>query len=152
MDESLLLTPRDDEYYMRIALDRARLAYDSGEVPIGAVVVCNGEVIGTGYNQTESLSDVTAHAEMIALTSAQNHLGAKSLPDCTLYVTVEPCAMCAGAAMWSRLRRVVWGASEPKVGFSTLNPRILHPKTTITSGILEEECRSLMQSFFKSRR
>lgn len=152
MDLPFSQNVRDDEYYMRIALEEAKHAYDNGEVPIGAVVVCDGEIIGRGYNQTESLQDVTAHAEMIAITSAQNYLGAKSLPQCTLYVTVEPCAMCAGASMWSRLQRVVWGVSEPKVGFSTLNPRILHPKTTITSGILEDECRKLMQSFFKSKR
>lgn len=141
-----------DEYYMRAALEEAKHAYDNGEVPIGAVVVSDGEIIGRGYNQTESLQDVTAHAEMIAITSAQNYLGAKSLPQCTLYVTVEPCTMCAGASMWSRFQKVVWGANEPKVGFTTLNPKILHPKTITVSGILEDECRELMQSFFKERR
>lgn len=152
MDNLFTPTPRDDEYYMRVALEEAHRAYDLGEVPIGAVVVCDGEIIGRGYNQTEALQDVTAHAEMIAITSAQNHLGFKALPSCILYVTVEPCAMCAGASMWCRLQRIVWGASEPKVGFSTLNPRILHPKTTTTSGILEDECRELMQAFFRAKR
>ena len=152
MDPYNIHKERTDEDFMRIALEEAQKAYDNDEIPIGAIVVSDGEIIGRGYNQTESLKDVTAHAEMIAITSAQNYLGAKSLPDCTLYVTVEPCAMCAGASMWSRFKRIVWGASEPKVGFTTLSPKILHPKTLVTSGILEDECRELMQSFFKSKR
>lgn len=141
-----------DEYYMRQALEEARLAFEAGEVPIGAVIVVNDSIIGRGHNLTESLQDVTAHAEMMAITAAQNYLGSKVLPDCTLYVTIEPCVMCAGALRWSRISRVVWGASEPKVGFSLFSDKILHPSTSVTSGIMAEECAALMQDFFASKR
>lgn len=142
-----------DEYFMREALREAELAREADEVPIGAVVVSpQGEIIGRGHNQTEALHDVTAHAEMIALTSAQNHLGAKVLTDCAIYVTVEPCVMCAGAIRWCRPVRVVWGVDEPKVGFTTVSREILHPRTEVVRGVLESQCRDLMTSFFRSKR
>ena len=148
-----LLPHKDDEYYMREALREARAAYDEGEVPIGAVIVSRGQIIGRGHNQTETLGDVTAHAEMLAITAAQNALGAKVLPECDLYVTVEPCVMCAGAIGWSRFQRVVWGCPEPKAGFTVkADAGILHPKTQVVSGILTEECADLLRSFFRSRR
>ncbi len=150
MDMMLSLS---DEALMREALREAELAREEGEVPIGAVVVSpDGEIIGRGHNQTEGLRDVTAHAEMIALTSAQGHLGAKLLTDCTLYVTIEPCVMCAGAIRWCRPTRLVWGADEPKVGFTTVSREILHPKTEVTSGILADDCRELMSRFFRDKR
>lgn len=144
-----------DEYYMSLALRQAEEAFDQDEVPVGAIVVCNGKIIGTGYNQTETLNDVTAHAEMIALTAAANNLGGKYLPQCTLYVTVEPCIMCAGALGWSQIGRIVYGASDPKRGFTKfcdhkLSP--LHPKTIVTKGIMEEEASELMKDFFKNKR
>ena len=143
-----------DEYFMQLALREAQRAFDEDEVPIGAVVVQNGKVIARGYNMTEKLNDPTAHAEMIALTSAFGHMGAKYLPDATLYVTVEPCVMCAGALYWSKLSKVVWGAADPKNGFSRVQPVVspFHPKTEIITGILENECAALMQEFFRSKR
>lgn len=143
-----------DEYFMQLALREAQRAFDEDEVPIGAVVVQNGKVIARGYNMTEKLNDPTAHAEMIALTSAFGNMGAKYLPDATLFVTVEPCVMCAGALYWSKLSRVVWGASDIKNGFSRVKPAVslFHPKTEIVTGILEEECAILMKEFFKSKR
>ena len=154
MDSLGLSDPRD-EYYMSLALRQAEEAFDSDEVPVGAVVVCNGKIIGTGYNQTEQLKDVTAHAEMIALTAAENNMGAKYLPECTLYVTVEPCIMCAGALGWSQIGRVVYGAADAKRGFMRfckdgISP--LHPKTIVTKGILEEEASGLMVDFFQNKR
>lgn len=146
--------PRD-EFYMALALRQAEEAFDSDEVPVGAVIVCNGKVIGSGYNQTEALTDVTAHAEMIALTAAANNLGGKYLNQCTLYVTVEPCIMCAGALGWSQIGRIVYGAADPKRGFTQFcSPGIspLHPKTIVTPGIMAEECSSLMKEFFKKKR
>lgn len=149
-----LSDPRDS-FFMSLALRQAEEAYDSGEVPVGAVVVCNGRIIGTGYNQTEALNDVTAHAEMIALTAAENNLGGKYLPQCTLYVTVEPCIMCAGALGWSQIGRIVYGASDPKKGFTRFckeNLTPLHPNTVVTKGVLEEEASTLMKDFFKEKR
>ena len=149
-----MLDPRD-EYYMSLAMRQAEEAFDADEVPVGAVVVCNGKVIGTGNNQTETLKDVTAHAEMIALTAAANNLGGKYLPQCTLYVTVEPCIMCAGALGWSQIGRIVYGASDPKRGFTKFcqeNLSPLHPKTIVTKGIMEEEASELMKEFFKNKR
>lgn len=143
---------KKDEQYMRRALDEARLALNAGEVPIGAVVVCRNRIISQAHNLTETLCDVTAHAEMQAITAAANALGGKYLTDCTLYVTVEPCAMCAGAIGWAQIPRIVYGAPDEKRGYHDLAPKALHPKTTVTSGILEEECRRLMQDFFRSRR
>ncbi|CQB86816.1 cytosine deaminase [Chlamydia trachomatis] len=152
MMSELSIVPFSDQYFMKLALQEAQLAYEAEEVPIGAVIVSRDTVIGRGHNLTETLQDVTAHAEMIALTAAQNYLGCKVLPDCTLYVTVEPCVMCAGAIRHSRLKRVVWGADEPKSGNTRFSDDILHPSTLVTRGILAEECASLMQDFFRHRR
>lgn len=142
----------DDEKYMRMALREAEAAMQADEVPIGAVIVCRGRVIARGHNLTETLTDVTAHAEMQAITSGANMLGGKYLKDCTLYVTVEPCVMCAGAIGWAQISRVVYGACDEKRGYSRYAPNALHPKTTVTSGVLEEECKSLMQAFFQAKR
>ncbi len=141
-----------DEKFMRMALHEAEEAMRRDEIPIGAVVVCKGQVIARAYNLTETLTDVTAHAEMQAITSAANRLGGKYLTDCTLYVTVEPCAMCAGALGWSQIARVVYGAADEKRGFGKLAPDALHSKTEVTSGVLEAECASLMREFFKGKR
>ena len=137
---------------MRLALDEARQAYEAGEIPIGAVVVCRERPIARAHNLTETLNDVTAHAEMQAITAAANTLGGKYLTDCTLYVTVEPCTMCAGAIGWAQIPRIVYGTADPKRGFHDLAPKALHPKATVTAGVLEEECRRLMQDFFASKR
>jgi tRNA(adenine34) deaminase len=141
-----------DEQYMRRALQEAQTAYDEGEIPIGAVIVCQNRIIARAHNLTETLNDVTAHAEMQAITMAANELGGKYLTDCTLYVTVEPCPMCAGALGWSQIPRIVYGCEDPKRGYREYAPRALHPKTNVTGGILEEECRQLMQDFFRNRR
>ncbi len=141
-----------DEQFMRRALDEARAALAAGEIPIGAVVVCRGRVISRAHNLTETLCDVTAHAEMQAITAAANALGGKYLTDCTLYVTVEPCAMCAGAIGWAQLSRVVYGAPDEKRGYTLLAPRALHPKCMVTSGVLAGECSRLMKGFFAARR
>lgn len=142
----------DDTFYMNKALEEARRALDKGEVPIGAVVVCRDTIIGRGHNLTETLTDVTAHAEMQAITAAANELGGKYLTDCTLYVTVEPCVMCAGALGWSQIGRVVFGTADEKRGYQRFAPGALHPRTEVTAGVLEEECRRLMQEFFRSKR
>jgi len=141
-----------DEYFMRQALRQAEMAFESGEVPIGAVVVSDFQIIGKGYNQTEMLQDPTAHAEMIAITAACQAVGSKYLPECSIYVTVEPCVMCAGALRWAQIGRVIYGASEPKTGFSRLEGGILHPKSLITYGLLAEESKALMQDFFQMKR
>ena len=141
-----------DEQYMQRALDEARLALQEGEIPIGAVIVCKVRIIARAHNLTETLCDVTAHAEMQAITSAANLLGGKYLTDCTLYVTVEPCTMCAGAIGWAQIPRIVYGCADDKRGFHTYAPRAMHPKASITGGILEEECRQLMQDFFRQKR
>ncbi len=143
---------KKDKFYMARALDEARTALQKGEIPIGAVVVCKDRIISRAHNLTETLTDVTAHAEMQAITSAANTLGGKYLTDCTLYVTVEPCTMCAGAIGWAQIPRIVYGASDPKRGYQLYAPHALHPKTTVTSGVLEEECRELMQQFFREKR
>ena len=137
---------------MRKALQEAELAYEEGEIPIGAVIVCQDRIISRAHNLTETLHDVTAHAEMQAITAAANQLGGKYLKDCTLYVTVEPCVMCAGALGWSQMSRVVYGASDEKRGYEKYAPHAMHPKCEITRGVLEEECRTLMQKFFQERR
>ena len=142
----------NDTRYMTMALAEAQKALAMGEVPIGCVIVADGQVVGRGHNLTETLQDVTAHAEMQAITAATNTLGGKYLSQCTLYVTVEPCVMCAGAIGWSQIRRVVYGAADEKRGFMTYAPKALHPKCTISSGVLEEECRQLIQSFFAKKR
>jgi tRNA(adenine34) deaminase len=141
-----------DERYMRKALEEARRAFDADEIPVGAVVVCGDQIIARGHNLTEMLHDVTAHAEMQAITAAAEHLGGKYLDVCTLYVTVEPCIMCAGAIGWSQLGRLVYGASDPKRGYSFFAPKALHPKTKVVSGVLEEECGALMKDFFQRKR
>ena len=141
-----------DEQYMKQALQEAHKAFSEGEVPIGAVIVCRGQVIARGHNLTERLHDVTAHAEMQAITSAANNLGGKYLTDCTLYVTLEPCVMCAGALAWSQIGRVVYGADDPKRGFTTLQGRIFHPKTVVEKGVMQQECEALMKVFFKTLR
>lgn len=141
-----------DERFMRRALQEAEAARDAGEIPVGAIVVAGDRIIARAHNLTETLSDVTAHAEMQAITSAANQLGGKYLTDCTLYVTLEPCVMCAGAIGWSQLRRVVYGASDEKRGFTKFAPKALHPKCKVTTGVLEEECRQLITDFFRSRR
>ena len=141
-----------DEDYMRRALEQARLAYEKDEVPVGAVVVCRDRIIARAHNLTETLTDVTAHAEMQAITAAADALGGKYLDPCTLYVTVEPCVMCAGALGWSQIGRIVYGASDPKRGFAAFATQALHPKTEVTAGVLEEECAALMKQFFKEKR
>ncbi len=141
-----------DEYYMKKALEEARIAFDKDEVPVGAVVVCRDRIIARAHNLTELLGDVTAHAEMQAITAAANALGGKYLDVCTLYVTVEPCVMCAGAIGWSQLGRLVYGASDPKRGYAAFAPNALHPKTEVVSGVLAEDCGSLMRDFFKRKR
>ena len=146
------VSPTDDIRYMKMALDEAMCAYDNEEVPVGAVVVCKGRVIARAHNLTETLTDVTAHAEMQAVTAAANHLGGKYLADCTLYVTVEPCIMCAGALGWAQLGRLVYGAPDDKRGYRRFAPQALHPKTVVTAGVLEEECAELMKRFFTERR
>lgn len=143
---------RKDEQFMRRALVEAEAARDAGEIPVGAVIVAGDRVIARAHNLTETLGDVTAHAEMQAITSAANQLGGKYLPECTLYVTVEPCVMCAGAIGWAQIRRVVFGASDEKRGFMRFAPKALHPKCSVTSGVLEEECGELMTEFFRNRR
>ena len=141
-----------DEKFMRLALNEARKALDQQEVPIGAVVVADGAVIGRGHNLVETLSDPTAHAEMQALTAAASTLGGKYLPKCTLYVTVEPCIMCAGAIGWAQVSRVVWGADDPKKGYRRYCGTVFHPKTTVTSGVLAADCEALITSFFAGLR
>ena len=142
----------DDTYYMQMALEQARMAGERKEIPIGAVVVCKGRIIARAHNLTETLNDPTAHAEMQAITAATEYLGGKYLSDCTLYVTVEPCPMCAAALAWAQIPRIVYGADDPKRGYSLFSPSLLHPRTKVTKGILAEECATLMTDFFKSRR
>lgn len=142
----------DDKNYMAKALEQAREAAAAGEVPVGAVVVCRGRIIARAHNLTETLHDVTAHAEMQAITAAADALGGKYLDVCTLYVTVEPCVMCAGAIGWSQLGRLVYGAADPKRGFTVFAPGALHPKTEVTAGVMADECGALMRDFFRARR
>jgi tRNA(adenine34) deaminase len=141
-----------DKYFMNIALREAEAAFEQGEIPVGAVVVLNNTVIAKAHNLTQTLNDVTAHAEMQALTAAFHHLGAKYLNDCVLYVTLEPCVMCAGALFWSQIGKVVYGTSDPKRGFSLVNASLLHPKTEVVSGVLREESQALLEVFFKKLR
>lgn len=147
-----MLSVQTDEYFMKQALQLAEQAAEEGEVPIGAIVVSQFRIIGKGYNQTEKLQDPTAHAEMLAITAACTTLGAKYLQDCTIFVTVEPCVMCAGAIRWAQVGRVVYGASEEKFGSVHQHPRIYHPKSAIEGGVLKLEAATLMQNFFRSRR
>jgi tRNA(adenine34) deaminase len=141
-----------EEHFMKEALKEAKLAFDKDEVPIGAVIVCNNKIISRAYNLVETLNDVTAHAEMQAFTSAANHLGGKYLSECTLYVTIEPCVMCAGASYWAHIGKIVFGAYDEKKGFGLIKAPLVHPKTQISGGILKEECAALMSSFFAKKR
>ncbi len=141
-----------DESFMKKALEEAQKAYRQGEVPIGAIVVCENQIIAKAHNRTEYLNDVTAHAEILAITTASEYLGAKYLKDCTLYVTVEPCVMCAGALAWSQIGKVVYGSVEEKHGFMRFGKALLHPKTQVAYGVLEQECTALMKDFFKNKR
>ena len=141
-----------DEYFMRLALTEAKKAFEEDEVPVGAVIVCKGAVIGKGYNMTERLNDVTAHAEMIAFTAAASYLNSKYLKECTLYVTLEPCIMCAGAGFWTQVSSIVYGAADEKRGFLREGRQLLHPTTTLKGGVLEEECSELVKSYFRSKR
>ena len=146
------INPFDDNYFMKQALIEAKKAYDKNEVPVGAVVVCDNQIIARSYNYTEALNDVTAHAEMQAFTSASDYLGGKYLNECTLYVTLEPCVMCSGAAYWTQLKELVYGASDKKRGFQNIKTNLLHPKTKLKGGVMQEECSKLLSDFFKSKR
>ena len=141
-----------DEKYMSLALHEAQKALSEGEVPVGCIIVSEGQIVGRGHNLTETLRDVTAHAEIQAITAASQTLGGKYLTDCTLYVTVEPCVMCAGAIGWAQVKRVVYGCSDEKRGYSRFAPEAFHPKTLVKSGVLENECRQMMQDFFSKKR
>ncbi len=141
-----------DEYFMNEALKEAQKAFDADEVPVGAVIVANNKIIARAHNYTERLNDVTAHAEMQAITSAANAIGGKYLSDCTLYVTLEPCVMCAGALHWSHITKIVYGASDSKKGYSKINQVVLHPKTVVVKGILEDACSKLLTDFFQAKR
>ncbi|HSW67930.1 MAG TPA: nucleoside deaminase [Bacteroidales bacterium] len=148
----MTIISNDDESFMLLALKEAQKALDANEVPIGAVIVSNGRIIGRAHNLTERLGDVTAHAEMQAITSAAANLGGKYLAGCTLYVTVEPCQMCAGALFWTQISRIVYGAPDNKRGFTRIGSRMLHPATILQGGLMQEECASLMKQFFKNKR
>ena len=141
-----------DEYFMKEALKQATLAFESDEVPVGAVIAYDNQIIARAHNLTETLTDVTAHAEMQAFTSATDFIGGKYLPECTLYVTLEPCIMCAGAAYWTQIGRIVFGAYDPKRGYSTVGSSIIHPGTKVTGGIMKEECGNLLSTFFANKR
>ncbi len=148
-----MLSVFSDTYYMKQALAEAQRAYEAGEVPVGAVIVCDNRIIARAHNQTEQLTDVTAHAEIMALTAASSHLGSKYLPDCTLFVTLEPCVMCAGALAWSQIGRIVYGATDEKRGFMLFGGKaLLHPKTRLELGVLEAECGALVRGFFQEMR
>ncbi len=147
-----MIEPFNDEYFMKKAFSEALLAFEKGEIPVGAVVVSDGKIIARAHNLTETLNDVTAHAEMQAVTAAANFLGGKYLNDCILYVTLEPCTMCAGALGWSQISKVVFGAFDEKRGYKKFAAKALHPKTEVVGGILETECMELMQEFFKQKR
>jgi tRNA(adenine34) deaminase len=147
-----MLTVYSDESYMAEALKEARKAFDADEVPIGAVIVCRNRIIARAHNYTERLTDVTAHAEMQAFTAAANHIGGKYLAECTLYVTLEPCVMCAGASYWTQIGKIVYGARDYKRGFSKYASNILHPSTEITAGLLADECAEILKDFFQKKR
>lgn len=142
----------DDIRYMRMALEEAQKAYKQGEIPVGCIIVCQGRIVGRGYNLTEALTDVTAHAEIQAITAASQTLGGKYLPECTIYVTLEPCVMCAGAIGWAQIKRLVFGASDEKRGYRIFAPKALHPKCSVTAGVLEQDCQQLLKQFFNSKR
>ena len=146
------INPFDDTYFMKEALKEAQKAFVKDEVPVGAVIVCENQIIAKAHNYTETLNDVTAHAEMQAFTAAADYLGGKYLNECTLYVTLEPCVMCGGASYWTQLKKIVFGAADEKRGFSMLSENILHPKTEVKSGLMKEECSKLLTDFFQSKR
>ena len=148
----MILSVYSDEQFMKEALKEARKAFDADEVPIGAVIVCNNKIIARAHNLTERLNDVTAHAEMQSFTSAANHIGGKYLDECTLYVTIEPCVMCAGASYWTQIAKIVYGAKDPKRGFLKIDKKLLHPKTKLIGGVMQEECAELMIKFFEKKR
>nr|WP_320117288.1 nucleoside deaminase [uncultured Marinifilum sp.] len=152
MDQNTSISPFSDEYFMKQAMQEAHKAFDADEIPVGAIIVCNNRIIARAHNLTERLNDVTAHAEMQAITAAANYLGGKYLIDCTLYVTLEPCNMCAGALAWSQISKIVYGASDEKRGYSRFSPNPLHPRTEIITGILEDESSDLIRSFFAKKR
>ena len=141
-----------EEYFMKRAFQEAQKAYDAGEVPVGAIIVSNNQIIAKAHNQTELLNDVTAHAEILAITSASEYLGSKYLSDCTMYVTLEPCIMCAGALHWAKLGKLVFGASDEKKGFFRYGKELLHPKTAVLQGVMESDCKQLLLAFFKDKR
>ena len=147
-----MIPERSDEFFMREALKEAIRARDKDEIPIGAVIICNNSIIAKGHNLTETLNDVTAHAEMLAITAAANNLGGKYLHNCTMYVTLEPCIMCAGAAFWSRIGAIKYGAKDEKRGFTNNPQHLLHPKTRLTGGVLENDCSELLKTFFRKKR
>lgn len=147
-----MLSVFSDEHFMKQAYEQAKIAFDKGEIPIGAVVVFNNKIIARSHNQTEILNDFTAHAEMLAFTSASEYFANKYLDKCALYVTLEPCVMCAGASFWTRINKVVYGASDPKRGYKSLNQNILHPKTKVITGVMEKECSDLLHLFFEHKR
>lgn len=146
------MNPKKEELYMKAALAEAQKAFDKQEVPVGAVIVCNDTIIARAHNLTETLKDPTAHAEMQAITAATNWLGGKYLTDCTIYITLEPCAMCAAALGWSQVTEICYGASDEKKGFSSISDKLLHPKTKVRGGVLEDECREVLVRFFKTKR
>ncbi len=148
----MTLSVNSDEHFMKEALKEASLAFKEDEVPVGAVVVCEGKIIARAHNQTEALHDVTAHAEMLAITSASNFLGGKYLENCTIYISLEPCLMCAAALSHARVSKVVWATDDPKMGFSRMEKQVLHPKTTIMQGLMAEESSQLLKTFFQSKR
>lgn len=147
-----MLSVFSDEYFMKQAFDQAKIAFEAGEIPIGAVVVSNNKIIARTHNQTELLNDFTAHAEMLAFTSASEYFGNKYLDKCTLFVTLEPCVMCSGASFWTRISKVVYGASDPKRGFSSVEKSLFHPKTIVKEGIMEKECSDILDLFFENKR
>lgn len=147
-----MIEPFGDEYYMRRALEQAKIGLEKGEIPVGCVVVCNKQIVASAHNFTQTLNDVTAHAEMQAITAAANLIGAKYLKDCVMYVTLEPCAMCAGALGWSQIGKIVYGAPDVKKGFRKYAPEVLHPKTEVVSGILQTDVELILKKFFVSRR
>jgi len=147
-----IINPFSDEYFMKQALEEAHKAFEADEIPVGALIVCNNRIIARAHNLTERLNDVTAHAEMQAITAAANYLGGKYLKDCTLYVTLEPCNMCAGALAWSQISRIVYGAADKKRGFTAFSPSPLHPRTEVITGVMEEESAQLVKSFFVKKR
>jgi tRNA(adenine34) deaminase len=147
-----MLSIYTDDYFMKQAINEATKAIEEGEVPVGAIIVCNNQIIARAHNQTQALDDVTAHAEIIAITAASNHMGAKYLKDCTLYVTLEPCIMCAGALYWAQIDKVVYGASDEKRGFMRYGKEMLHPKTKLEFGVKHEECSHMVKEFFKEKR